>query len=669
MTGAPMPAGADAVVMVEDTEPLDGGRRVRIGAAVGAGDAVRRRRRRRARRRRGVPGRHRAARRPSLGVLASVGRADGARSSPRPRVGVLSTGDELVEDGGAAAPGPDPRVQPARCCSALVAEAGCDAGRPRPGPRRRGRARRRRRSDAAAAATPSSPAAASAWATSTSSRRCSTGIADMRWMQIAIKPAKPFAFGLLARRRPRRAGVRPARQPGLVAGQLRAVRPPGAAPDDGPRRPSTARRVRGRRRRRAAAAVPTARLHLYAGHRPVRATTAAATSARPARQGSHQLAATAAANGLAVRARRRRRRAGRRRRRPAPGVTDVGVSPAGSLAVGCARWTSSTPSGAPSATCASRSPTAATSAAPTACRRRAWSGCPASEVLTFEEIERLARVFVERFGVDGIRLTGGEPTVRAHLPVLVEKLAAAAAPSPTRRSDLSITTNGATLRPASPTSCAPPGSTASTSRSTRCGRDRFVEMTRRDELDRVLDGIDAAHGGRASTRSRSTSSCSAASTTTRSSTSPTFGRDHGVAGPLHRVHAARRHRRLAGVDRSSARTRSSPRIDAVLPARAGAGAGRGAGRPLALPRRRAATVGVIPRSPSRSAATATGSASPPTASSAPACSPPTSSTCGPCCAAARPTTTLAAEIEPGGRHASGPATRSARSTSSARPAR
>ena len=30
---------------------------------------------------------------------------------------------------------------------------------------------------------------------------------------------------------------------------------------------------------------------------------------------------------------------------------------------------------------------------------------------------------MERFGVDGLRLTGGEPTVRAHLPVLVEKLA------------------------------------------------------------------------------------------------------------------------------------------------------------------------------------------------------------------------------------------------------
>src|ERR687891_755836 len=49
---------------------------------------------------------------------------------------------------------------------------------------------------------------------------------------------------------------------------------------------------------------------------------------------------------------------------------------------------------------------------------------PRSEVLSFEEIERIARLMVERYGVDSIRLTGGEPTVRAHLPVLVAKLAA-----------------------------------------------------------------------------------------------------------------------------------------------------------------------------------------------------------------------------------------------------
>ena len=46
------------------------------------------------------------------------------------------------------------------------------------------------------------------------------------------------------------------------------------------------------------------------------------------------------------------------------------------------------------------------------------------DVMSFEEIVHLARVFVERFGVSGIRLTGGEPTVRAQLPLLVQRLAA-----------------------------------------------------------------------------------------------------------------------------------------------------------------------------------------------------------------------------------------------------
>src|SRR5918997_4749242 len=64
---------------------------------------------------------------------------------------------------------------------------------------------------------------------------------------------------------------------------------------------------------------------------------------------------------------------------------------------------------------------------------------PRADLLTYEEIERVAGVCVERFGFDGIRITGGEPTVRAHLPVLVEKLAALG-------TDLSLTTNGATLR-------------------------------------------------------------------------------------------------------------------------------------------------------------------------------------------------------------------------------
>ena len=60
------------------------------------------------------------------------------------------------------------------------------------------------------------------------------------------------------------------------------------------------------------------------------------------------------------------------------------------------------------------------------------------DLLTFEEIERIARICVERYGFTGIRLTGGEPTVRAHLPVLVAKLAALG-------TDLAMTTNGASL--------------------------------------------------------------------------------------------------------------------------------------------------------------------------------------------------------------------------------
>ena len=109
---------------------------------------------------------------------------------------------------------------------------------------------------------------------------------------------------------------------------------------------------------------------------------------------------------------------------------------------------------------------------------------PRTELLTFEEIERVARVCVERFGFDGIRITGGEPTVRAQLPVLVGKLAALGV-------DLAMTTNGVSF-----------GLLAADLRLAGLRRvniscdslrpERFAELTRRDDLDRVLDGIDAA---------------------------------------------------------------------------------------------------------------------------------------------------------------------------------
>ena len=122
---------------------------------------------------------------------------------------------------------------------------------------------------------------------------------------------------------------------------------------------------------------------------------------------------------------------------------------------------------------------------------------PRSEVLSFEEFARLAKVFVERFGVDGLRLTGGEPTMRAHLPILVEKLAALRVPSNAdspfagRKPDLSITTNAATFRHQAHDLRAAGLDRVNISLDS-LQREKFHRMTRRDELAAVLDGIAAA---------------------------------------------------------------------------------------------------------------------------------------------------------------------------------
>jgi cyclic pyranopterin phosphate synthase len=109
---------------------------------------------------------------------------------------------------------------------------------------------------------------------------------------------------------------------------------------------------------------------------------------------------------------------------------------------------------------------------------------PRADVLTFEEVERIAGLLVGRHGIEAIRLTGGEPTVRAHLPVLVGKLA----PLPV---DLSLTTNGATLRTHA-VALAEAGLRRVNVSLDSLRPERFAELTRRDELGNVLDGIDAA---------------------------------------------------------------------------------------------------------------------------------------------------------------------------------
>ncbi|MBU6328864.1 MAG: GTP 3',8-cyclase MoaA [Acidobacteria bacterium] len=109
---------------------------------------------------------------------------------------------------------------------------------------------------------------------------------------------------------------------------------------------------------------------------------------------------------------------------------------------------------------------------------------PRHEVLSYEEITRVARLCVERFGFDGIRLTGGEPTLRADLPRLVAQLSGLGV-------DLALTTNGTTLR----SGAAELRAAGLTRINISCDSlrpDRFATITRRDDLDRVLDGIDAA---------------------------------------------------------------------------------------------------------------------------------------------------------------------------------
>jgi molybdenum cofactor synthesis domain-containing protein len=192
-TGAPIPDGADAVVMVERTRRLDDGARVAIEAAAPVGEAVR----------------------PAgddlragdvvfepgevigpghLGVLAGIGVGE-VLVHPRLRVGVLSTGDELVEAGSRLAPG-QIRDSNRATLLALVAQHGwqaVDLGLIR---------------DDEAAITRAIEDGARTCDALLTSGGVSMGdidlvkvvldrIGDMRWMQIAIRPAKPFAFGVV----------------------------------------------------------------------------------------------------------------------------------------------------------------------------------------------------------------------------------------------------------------------------------------------------------------------------------------------------------------------------------------------------------------------------------------------------------------------------------------
>jgi GTP 3',8-cyclase len=113
----------------------------------------------------------------------------------------------------------------------------------------------------------------------------------------------------------------------------------------------------------------------------------------------------------------------------------------------------------------------------------AW--LPKHELLTFEELTRVLAAFV-RLGVRSLKVTGGEPLVRAELPTLIRMFREVGPDL-----DVSLTTNGVLLdRLAEP--LAEAGVDRATISCDSLLRHRFAEMTRRDALDRVLAGMRAA---------------------------------------------------------------------------------------------------------------------------------------------------------------------------------
>lgn len=107
------------------------------------------------------------------------------------------------------------------------------------------------------------------------------------------------------------------------------------------------------------------------------------------------------------------------------------------------------------------------------------------EILSFEEITRLAALSIG-FGVEKIRLTGGEPLVRQDLPVLIEKLAALDG-----LQDLCLTTNGALLSEKIHALKAAGLKRINISIDS-LDPDKFKRMTKRGDLNKVLEGIFAA---------------------------------------------------------------------------------------------------------------------------------------------------------------------------------
>ena len=199
MTGAAMPDGADSIVPIENTDPSAGNvDRVRILKAAAHGDAVR-------------PagedvqpgqlvfGEGTVLDAGHVGVLASIG-CQTVRVYGRPRVGVLSTGDELIE-----APTPlrvgQIRDSNRHSLAALVRQAGCEAidlGLARDTEADIEAHLRTGLETCDAIVTSGGVSVGDFDYVKVVLDRLSAGsVSPMRWMQIAIRPAKPLAFGVI----------------------------------------------------------------------------------------------------------------------------------------------------------------------------------------------------------------------------------------------------------------------------------------------------------------------------------------------------------------------------------------------------------------------------------------------------------------------------------------
>ena len=108
------------------------------------------------------------------------------------------------------------------------------------------------------------------------------------------------------------------------------------------------------------------------------------------------------------------------------------------------------------------------------------------DILRYEEIARLARIFVERYGVRTIRITGGEPLVRVKLEELVGMINSI---DPTL--DITMTTNGVLLREKAQLLKDAGLKRINISLDT-LNMQRFHEMARSDQFSRTMDGIQAA---------------------------------------------------------------------------------------------------------------------------------------------------------------------------------